>query len=177
MLTPWQLLIWWFIAAKHVYMGVRACAIGLARSPCQLYLPYPFHDVKKISYLIDCTAFNGVHVHWGNTWSESIHNNCRQNQYKSLKGKSPKIPAGLAVPSHRSPKNPNGHIYSFSGRHASQCWDLHLFSLRILTIFLQFIRSKSKMATGVWNIATVDILGIHLYYIWILGSTEMIFMI
>lgn len=51
MLTPWQLLMRWFIAAKHVYMGVRACA----RSSCQLHLPHPLHDEKKISYLIDCT--------------------------------------------------------------------------------------------------------------------------
>lgn len=67
MLMPWQLLIWWFIAAKHMYMGARACVIGPARSSCQIYLPHPFHDEKKISYLIDCTAFNGVHVHGWNT--------------------------------------------------------------------------------------------------------------
>lgn len=36
---------------------------------------YPFHGEKKISYLIERTAFNGVHVHRGNIESKRIHNN------------------------------------------------------------------------------------------------------
>lgn len=68
---------------------------------------YPFHDEKKISYLIECTAFNGVHVHRGKTKSERILN--RQNQYQSLE-ENPQISVGLAVPSHRNLKNHNRHI-------------------------------------------------------------------
>lgn len=178
MLTPWQLLIPWFIAAKHVYMGVRACAVGLARSPCQLYLPYPFPDEKKIPYLIDCTAFNGVHVRRGNTSSESIHNNCRQNQYQSLEGKSTKYLWVLAVPSLRNPKNHNRHICSCSGWHASQ------------TLGSPFILSKSphhsfavyekqiKNVKGNLEFSYCRSIRFPQYYIWFLHrTTEMIFMI
>lgn len=75
--------------------------------------------------------------------------------------KIPQISAGSAAPGHRNPKNPNRHIYTCSGRHTSRCWDLHSFSPRILTILLQCVRSKSKMARGIWNFATVDLLVIH----------------
>lgn len=48
-----------------MYMSLQACASGLAWGLRQLYLLYPFHDEKKISYLIDC-IFDGVHVHRAN---------------------------------------------------------------------------------------------------------------
>lgn len=132
-------------------------------------LTISFHDEKKISYLIECTAFNGVHVHRANTKSERIHNNCRQNQYQSLE-ENPQISVGLAVLSHRNLKNHKRHIYSCSGQHTSQYWDLQSFSLRISTILQQFMRSKSKMARGIWNSATVDLSGIYgiIFGFWVL---------
>lgn len=79
----------------NAYVG--ACAVGLARSSCQLYLPHPFHDKEKGSYLIDCT-FNGMHVHRGNT--TLVWEYPQQLQTKSesiIWRKIPQISVGLAV--------------------------------------------------------------------------------
>ena len=69
------------------------------------------------------------------------------------KGKSTKYLWVLVVPSRRNPKNHNRHICSCSGQRS--------FSLRITAILLQFMRSKYKMASGIWKLATVDPLGSH----------------
>lgn len=48
--------------------------------------------------------FNGVHVHGGNTLSQSIQNNSRQNQYQSYEGKSPKYLWVWPFPATGTPK-------------------------------------------------------------------------
>ena len=101
MLTPWQLLMRWFIAAKHVYMGVR----GMCSEFVSALLTTSSAWWKKdlIPYRLH-SWFNGVHVHGGNTLSQSIHNNSRQNQYQSCEGKSPEYLWVWPFPATGTPK-------------------------------------------------------------------------
>lgn len=134
----------------NAYVG--ACAVGLARSSCQLYLPHPFHDKEKGSYLIDCT-FNGMHVHRGNT--TLVWEYPQQLQTKSesiIWRKIPQISVGLAVMQESKKIIIDTFVPAPPDTPDNIC-NLWLF------FFSQFI--KSKLARDIWNVATVDLLVIH----------------
>lgn len=100
MLTPWQLLMRWFIAAKRVYGRTGMCS-ELVSAPLTTSSAWWKKDL--IPYRLH-SWFNGVHVHGGNTLSQSIHNNSRQNQYQSYEGKSPKYLWVWPFPATGTPK-------------------------------------------------------------------------
>lgn len=171
MFTPWHLLIRWFIAARHVYPGVQACAVGLARSPCQPQSLYPSADEIKISYLIDCTTLpacmctqeiSGMKV-CATTADNAIINHWR---------KMPQILVGLGRSNLNT--NHNWHICpSLANRPANVGISIH----SLLKPCHSLAVDEKQMQNGKGGLATVELLGILVwYYIQFLSSTEMIFM-
>lgn len=80
---------------------------------------------------------------------ESIHNKCRQNQYESFKGKSPKYLWLWLFPAAGTPKLIID-TFILALAETSANFGISIHSLEESSpFFLQFIRSKSKMARGI----------------------------